>query len=111
MQPRGIFPFADDLLYNYKFMNELILKRIKILELVSTVLATLAYPIALLISNGNNRILVILLIGGLGLILQPYIFYLYKRINQSEVFKQKRFWPMTMGLLFISFLIITKKLL
>jgi len=87
-------------------MNELIIRKIKMLELLSTVLATMAYPIALLLANGNNRIYVILLIGGIGLCFQPYIFYLYKRIDQSDVFKQKRFWPLTLGLLFICFLII-----
>jgi hypothetical protein len=84
-------------------MEAITLRKIKILEMLSTILATAAYPLALLLATGKNRIIVILAIGGIGLILQPFIYFAYKNLNKTELFKQQRFWPITLGLLLIFF--------
>jgi hypothetical protein len=84
--------------------TEGILRKIKKLELTSGFLAILAPIIAALI-GADNKMLVMLLICGVGIALQPYIYILYKRADQKEIYLQKRFWPLTLALIFILFLV------
>lgn len=88
--------------------TELVLKRIKNLELTSATLGIMAPLVAALLAT-DNRMMVLLLIGGAGVLLQPYIYVLYKKINQTDAYKQKRFWPLVGALALILFLAIKWK--
>lgn len=86
-------------------MTETVQKRIKKLEFISGFLGTMAPVIGALIGF-DKKMGVILIVGGLAIAIQPFIYLEYKKINQTDVYKTKKFLPLVFAIALIVFLVV-----